>query len=151
LRHGFATVCRFFPGGREVLAALDDALCERLVPPQSGKAAVFEDQYACTSGQLYGLATGQDRFIADLRPLVQPLAAARGQTPVHCCHPYDLCAKLIAEEAGVIVTSPSGGPIQAPLDTETNVAWIGYANRELQTQIEPVLQELLAAHLKDSL
>lgn len=146
LRHGFATFCRFFPGGRDVLAAIDDALCDRLVPRQSGKAVVFEDQYACTSGQLYGLATGHDRFVADLRPLVQPIVAARGKIPGHCCHPYDLCTTLIAEEAGVVVTTPTGKPLHAPLDVESNVAWIGYANRQLHEQIEPVLAELLQEH-----
>jgi hypothetical protein len=143
LRHGFATVCRFFPGGRDVLAAIDDALCERLISRQAGEVGVFEDQYACTGGQLYGLASGQDRLIADLRPLVHPLLAARGIPPGHCCHAYDLCTKLIAEESGVIVTDPSGGPLRAPLDTEANVAWVGYANRQLQQQVEPVLRELL--------
>jgi fructose-1,6-bisphosphatase/inositol monophosphatase family enzyme len=146
LRHGFATICRFFPGGRDVLAALDDALCDRLVSRGIDKAAVFEDQYACTSGQLYSLAMGQDRFVADLRPLVRPLVAARGNMPGHCCHPYDLCTTLIAQESGVVVTDPTGEPLQAPLDVETNVAWIGYANERLRSQIEPVLRELLLAH-----
>jgi len=146
LRHGFATVCRFFPGGRDLLAALDEELCQRLLTRQAGEVGVFEDQYACTGGQLYGLASGQDRFVADLRPLVQPLVAARGRPAGHCCHPYDLPAKLIAEEAGVVVTAPDGGPLDAPLDTETDVGWIGYANRELQAHIEPVLQELLREH-----
>jgi fructose-1,6-bisphosphatase/inositol monophosphatase family enzyme len=151
LRHGFATICRFFPGGRDVLAAIDDALCDRLVPRMSGKAVVFEDQYACTSGQLYGLATGQDRFVADLRPLVQPLVAARGKTPGHCCHPYDLCTTLIAEEAGVIVTTPTGEALHAPLDVESNVAWVGYANQQLQSHIEPHLRELLRGTFKTPL
>jgi fructose-1,6-bisphosphatase/inositol monophosphatase family enzyme len=143
LRHGFATVCRFFPGGRDVLAALDDALCNRLVTRTTHKAAIFEDQYACTSGQLYGLAMGQDRFVADLRPLVWPLVAARGNTPGHCCHPYDLCTTLIAQECGVIVTTPTGDELKAPLDVESNVAWVGYANERLRLLIEPVLRELL--------
>jgi fructose-1,6-bisphosphatase/inositol monophosphatase family enzyme len=146
LAHGFATVCRFFPGGRDVLAAIDDAICDRLLSRGAGEGGVFEDQYACSGGQLYGLASGQDRFIADLRPLVQPLLVKRGIATGHCCHPYDVCTKLIAEEAGVIVTDPLGGPLRVPLDTETNVAWVGYANRELQMQIEPVLQELLRAY-----
>ncbi|MGD9635684.1 MAG: inositol monophosphatase [Pirellulales bacterium] len=144
LRDGFATFSRFFPGGRDVLSAIDDALSERLLGKRGrGEAAVFDDQYASTGGQLYGLAIGQDRFVADLRPIVQHIVAQRGQALGHCCHPYDLCTKLIAEEAGVIVTSPSGGPVTAPLDTESDVAWIGYANRTLQQQIEPVLAELL--------
>jgi fructose-1,6-bisphosphatase/inositol monophosphatase family enzyme len=142
LRHGYGTVCRFFPGGREMLAAFDDALCERIAPTKSATIPIFEDQQ-CTAGQLYGLATGQDRFVADLRPLVQPIMAERGIT-IHCCHSYDICAKLIAEEAGVVITSPDGAALQSPLDTETNVAWVGYANRELQKQMEPVLQELLS-------
>jgi hypothetical protein len=143
LRHGFATICRFFPGGRDVLAALDEELCDRIVSRQHGEVGVFEDQYACTGGQLIGLTVGQDRFIADLRPLVQRFAEERGIAPGHCCHPYDLCTNLIAEEAGVIVTTPTGGPVAAPLDTESNVAWVGYANRQLQSLIEPVLNDLL--------
>jgi len=146
LEHGFATVCRFFPGGRDVLAAIDEELCHRLLERQGREAGVFEDQYASTGGQLYGLTSGQDRFVADLRPLVQPAVVARGQAPGHCCHPYDLPTKLIAEEAGVVIKSPSGGPLDAPLDTETDVAWIGYANRRIQDLVEPVLHELLRAH-----
>jgi fructose-1,6-bisphosphatase/inositol monophosphatase family enzyme len=146
LRHGFATICRFFPGGRDLLAALDEELSERVVPRYQGEVAVFEDQYACTGGQIYNLASGQDRFIADLRPLVQPLVAARGTSVGHCCHPYDLCTMLIAEEAGVIVTDPNGSAIGAPLDTESNVAWIGYANAKLHAQIAPALSELLIKH-----
>jgi hypothetical protein len=148
LRHGYGTVCRFFPGGRELLAALDDALCERVAPTKSATIPVFEDQQ-CSAGQLYGLITGQDRFVADLRPLVQPLIAERGIT-IHCCHPYDICTKLIAEEAGVIVTAPDGALLQSPLDTETNVAWIGYANRSLQKHIEPALHELLRSFPSDA-
>ncbi|HEY2411508.1 MAG TPA: hypothetical protein VGI40_04670 [Pirellulaceae bacterium] len=147
LRNGFATVCRFFPGGRDILSALDDDLCARTVGPvRIGEAAVSNDQYACTGGQLYGLAVGQDRLVADIRPLLAPIVQARGEAIGHCCHPYDLCTKLIAEEAGVVVRDSLGEAIVAPLDTETNVAWIGYANRHLKLQIEPVLSELLQAY-----
>jgi fructose-1,6-bisphosphatase/inositol monophosphatase family enzyme len=147
LRNGFATVCRFFPGGRDILGSLDDDLCTRLLGPVvPGEAAVSNDQYACTGGQLYGLAMGQDRFVADLRPLVARVVHARGEAAGHCCHPYDLCTKLIAEEAGVVITDAQGRPVAAPLDTEADVAWVGYANRQLQQVIEPVLQELISTH-----
>lgn len=149
LRHGFATICRFFPGGRDVLAALDEELCDRILSRQHGEVGVFEDQYACTGGQLYNLATGQDRLVADLRPLVQRFAEERGIAPGHCCHPYDLCTNLIAQEAGVIVTTPTGGTLAAPLDTESNVGWVGYANRQLQLLVEPVLQDLLREYELD--
>ena len=149
LRHGFATICRFFPGGRDVLAALDEELCDRVLARQHGEVGVFEDQYACTGGQLYGLAIGQDRLVADLRPLVERLVVERGMAAGHCCHPYDLCTKLIAEEAGVIVTSPLGGAVTAPLDTETNVGWVGYANERVRSLVEPVLNDLLREHKLD--
>jgi hypothetical protein len=85
-------------------------------------------------------------MVADLRPLMAAIVTERGQALGHCCHPYDLCTKLVAEEAGVVVTDPTGAAVTSPLDTETNVAWIGYANRQLQQRIEPVLAELLREH-----
>ena len=133
--HGFATVVRFFPGARDVLAAIDDEIVETLVAPAPGKAACFEDQYASTGGELYELMAGHDRWIADLRPLVR-----KGGL---CCHPYDLCTSLIAEEAGVILTDPAGAPVDAPFDVTSDVAWVGYANARLRTAIEPVLQGAL--------
>ena len=41
------------------------------------------------------------------------------------------------------VTDEWGRPLRAPLDTVSDVAWVGYANRHLRRQIEPVLQRLL--------
>src|SRR5262249_8393906 len=101
IAEGFATVVRFFPGARDVLAAVDDELAHTLVPPQAGKAACFEDQYLSTGGQLYELMAGHDRFVADLRPLVQAVTTKRGLPRGLCCHPYDLASALIAEAFGV--------------------------------------------------
>ena len=58
-------------------------------------------------------------------------------------HPYDLCAELVAREAGVIVTDDRGEPLRAPLDLHANIAWIGYANAAIQAQLEPTLMALL--------
>jgi fructose-1,6-bisphosphatase/inositol monophosphatase family enzyme len=143
IAHGFATVVRFFPGVRDVLAAIDDEVAQALVVPRPGQAACFEDQYASTGGQLYELMAGHDRFIADLRALLQPVRAARGLPAGLCCHPYDLCTALIAEEAGVILTDPAGAPLDAPFDVTTDVGWIGYANARLRASVEPVLREAL--------
>jgi hypothetical protein len=109
-----------------------------------GKALCFEDQYASTGGQLYELAVGHDRFNADLRPLMGELLRSRGQPTGLCCHPYDICTALIAQEVGVVLTDPWGRPLDAPLDVAADVAWVGYANPILQRQIEPVLQAALA-------
>jgi len=105
IEHGFAMISRFFPGVRDELAAIDEEIVrDALGPPRPGKAQCFEDQYISSGGQLYELMAGHDRFVADLRPLMERVAAARGQRLGICCHPYDLCTALIAEEMGISVT-----------------------------------------------
>jgi hypothetical protein len=44
---------------------------------------------------------------------------------------------------GVQIVKPDGTPLDAPLDTTTAVAWVGYANEILRSQIEPVLTGIL--------
>jgi fructose-1,6-bisphosphatase/inositol monophosphatase family enzyme len=144
IAHGYASVARFFPGGRDELAALDEQIVSGALGPRvPGKARCFEDQYASTGGQLYELAAGHDRFIADLRPLVGRLLADRGHPPPLTCHPYDICTALIAEESGVIVTDPYGEALDVPLNVEAEVAWAGYANARIRAQLEPLLREAL--------
>jgi fructose-1,6-bisphosphatase/inositol monophosphatase family enzyme len=146
IAHGYASIARFFPGARDELAALDEAIVlDALGPGAPGKARCFEDQYASTGGQLYELMAGHDRFVADLRPLLRPLLADRGLPPPLTCHPYDICTALIAEESGVIVTDPYGRPLEAPLDVDAEVAWAGYANAHIRAEIEPALQKALRA------
>jgi|SRR5579875_1089561 fructose-1,6-bisphosphatase/inositol monophosphatase family enzyme len=142
IAQGYGNIARFFPGGRAALAALDDAVVEALLGPvQQGRAQAFEDQYISTGGQLYELMMGHDRWLADLRPLVPMLK----QTGL-CCHPYDLCTELVAREAGVIVTNEHNQPLDAPLDVDSELAWIGFANVALAQQIMPHLQRLMRTH-----
>ena len=144
LAHGFASVSRFFPGVRDVLAAIDDEIiAEVLGPPVANKAACFEDQYLSTGGQFYELMAGRDRFIADIRPLAKPIHAARGLPAPLCCHPYDICTAMVAEELGVILTDGVGSPIDAPFDVESDVSWVGYANASLRERVEPALEGAL--------
>jgi hypothetical protein len=145
LAHGFASVSRFFPGARDVLAGIDDEIVGEVEgPPVAGKAACFEDQYISTGGQLYELIAGHDRFIADIRPVLVPVLAARGLPRSLCCHPYDLCSALVAEEAGVRLTDATGAPLDAPFDLDTDVSWVGYANDALRARVEPALLGALA-------
>lgn len=147
IAHGFATMSRFFPGAREVLAAVDDEMvAEILGPVQAGKAQCFEDQYICTGGQLYELMAGHDRFVADLRPLTEKLLAEQGLALGLCCHPYDICTMLIAEALGIEVTSPDGSALDAPLSVEPDVAWVGYANAAIRKQVETALRAVLQRH-----
>jgi len=143
-RHGYATISRFFPGGRDLLAAVDEAVITGVLGPvPDGKALCFEDQYASSGGQLHELMAGRDRFIADLRPLVSRQLRGRGEGGGMCCHPYDVAAVLIAEELGVIVTDERGDALDAPLSLDADVSWVGYANDRLRERMEPVLQAAL--------
>lgn len=144
IAHGFAMIARFFPSAREVLAEIDEEIVRgALGPVQPGKAHCFEDQYICTGGQLYELMAGHDRFVADIRPVLEKVLAARGLALGICCHPYDLCTELIARELGVIITDERGQPINALLNVEADVGWVGYANEAIRRQIEPLLQNAL--------
>ena len=142
--HGYAMISRFFPGTRDVLAAIDEEIVRGAIgAPPAGKAPCFEDQYASTGGQLYELMAGHDRFNADLRPLMNHYLQARGLPMGLCCHPYDLAAHRIAAEAGVILTDPNGQTLDAPLDLDADVAWVGYANEAIRQQVEPELHAAL--------
>jgi fructose-1,6-bisphosphatase/inositol monophosphatase family enzyme len=140
IKHGFAMVARFFHGARDILAQIDEETIRNVLGNvQGGKTLCFEDQYLSTGGQIYELISGHDRFVADLRPLLEDVLAERGVGLGLCCHPYDLCTELIAREAGVIITDENGGPLRAMLNVTGNVSWIGYANNSIKKQVEPHL------------
>ncbi len=141
---GYAMLSRFFPGARDIIAAVEERLIRELLGDNpAGKALCFEDQYASTGGQFYELAVGHDRFNGDIRPLLAEELRRRGQPLGLCCHPYDVCTAAIPQALGVILTDPWGDPLDCLLDLESNVAWIGYANEALYRQIRPVLERLL--------
>ena len=144
IAHGFASVARFFPGfGTDAAEVYEEIARAALGPVEAGKAQCFEDQYISTGGQLYELMCGHDRFIADLRPVFEKSVAARGEKLGICSHPYDLCTELIAREAGVIISDENGGPVNARLALEPDVAWVGYANEAIRNEIEPHLLRAL--------
>lgn len=141
IAYGFGGISRFFPGGRAELAAIDDTVVKRILGPvQEGQAQAYEDQYLSSGGQIYELLMGHDRWIADLRPLIHAQAS---NTSGLNCHPYDVCTELIGRAAGLIITDEYGQPLAAPLDVDSAVAWIGYANRQLHDQVAPVLRAVL--------
>ncbi len=144
IAYGYGGISRFFPGGRATLAAIDDEVVEKILGKnEPGKARAFEDQYLSTGGQLYELLMGHDRWIADLRPLIDKQLRLRGEELSLCCHPYDLCTELIAREAGIIVTDEAGKQLAAPLDVNTGMTWIGYANQHIHDQVAPVLTAIM--------
>jgi len=143
---GFGGIARFFPGGRAELAAIDDEVVEAVLgPPVPGRALAFEAQYISNGAHLAQLVLGHDRWVADLRPVLEPLLVKRGRPLGMCSHPYDLSAELIAREAGVIVTDPLGRRLSAPLDVFSDVAFVAYANASIRSRVEPALRAALRA------
>lgn len=141
LEHGWASFARFFPTGKALLAEFEERLWAELYDHRRrDDVAIFDDQYLATGGQFFELLAGHDRLLGDLRPLA---ARELGTPTAMACHPYDCCTAMLLEEAGCVVTSPWGTPLDVPLDTQTPVAWIGYANRQLAAQVQPVVDRLL--------
>lgn len=145
-KHGFASLARYFPEGKALTAQIEEDLWETLYGLDStASPLVFDDQYICTGGQLYELLAGHDRMCGDLRPLV--LGALGYRLSLHC-HPYDICTALLLTEAGGVVEKPDGSPLDAPLDTGSSVAWMGFANETLAAQVRPVLRRVLGERLE---
>ena len=144
IKGGFAQLTRFYAPARDLIAKIEEELLEILFPYlENEQSATFEDQYMASSGQLYELLVGHDRFIADFRPLVYSWLAKNGKRIGHTAHPYDLCTILIAKEAGIIITDELGGELNAKMHTTIPVGWIGYANVHIQEEVEKTLQMLL--------
>lgn len=145
---GFASFFHPFPGGKEIFAAMEEELALEIIGGlEQSKTAMFDEQYLSTGGQLYELLAGRDRLLVDVRGTLYEKFAREGKATGHACHPYDLCTVLIAEEAGVEVTGADGQPLNAPLDTTSDVSWVGYANSDIRHEVEPSLLGLLAKHL----
>lgn len=124
---------------------MEESLLERLFPDaEDGEILGFEDQYISTGGQLVELMTGRDRFTADLRATLYTSPLFENRRIGHVCHPYDLAGMLVAEELGVVLTSASGNPLDGPFDTQAAMDWVGYANANIQKEVESTLIELLA-------
>ncbi len=139
LKHGFASVTNFFPGGKPLIAELDEAIINRAMGGWNPeKAEVYSDQYISTGGQLAEVILGRDRFVLDVRPLVYK---KMGIESALACRPYDLSSWLVGQQAGCVVCDPFGEPLDAPLDVTTNMSFAFYANRELADLIIPIVRE----------
>ena len=143
--HGFASLAKFFPEGRTLTAQIEERLWDQILGPNRSRSPViFDDQYLSTAGQFHELITGRDRLVGDLRPLVFHALDLESSL---VCHPYDACAWLLLKKAGVVFEHPMGGFPDAPLDTESGVTWIAYANKTLAAKARPVLQKILREFL----
>ncbi len=143
IEHGFAMITKFFRG-KDISAGIEEELFRQILGPiKYGKADVFDHEYISSAGQMAHLINGKYRFTADIRPFTEKLLNQRGDQLGLCAHPYDLCTKLIGELAGIIITDIEGNKLNAPLDTKTNVGWIGYANQQIRDQVEKPFLRIL--------
>ncbi len=142
--HGFSSLVKFFPGAKERVARIEQETLVHAYGPEVIGATVFDDQYLSTGGQFYEILTGRDRWLGDIRPLI---FAAEGWDQILVCHPYDVGAALLLEEAGCVIEKPDGSPLDAPLDTTSPVAWVAYANPRLADRLRGSLQRALAQEL----
>ena len=144
-RHGFASLSKFFPEGRTLLAQIEEQVWDELVGlGRTASPTIFDDQYISTGGQFYELLAGHDRFVGDIRPLVY---AVLDLDTSLVCHPYDCVAALILLEAGLVYESPDGHFPDAPLDTTSAVTWLAFANETLAAKLRPVLRKTLESML----
>ncbi len=148
IAQGFAMVANFFPGTKVLASELMEHIALRALGADAiSGASVFDDQYMTTAGQMIALASGKYRFCADLRPLLYKVIEKQTGKPLQGleCHPYDCAGALVAQAAGVILTDGLGKPLDAPLNVESGVSWCGYANKTIQQQIAPAIQEWFAS------
>ncbi len=145
-RHGFASLARFFPEGKALLARVEEEIWDALYGLGSSPSPlVFDDQYISTGGQIYELLVGHDRMLGDLRPMA---LRQLGFASALVCHPYDISTAMLLQEAGGVVEAPGGEPLRAPLDTTSPVAWMGYSNTGLADQVRPVLKRLMEVYFR---
>lgn len=142
LDNGFFSFTRYLPAERPFVWALEQAFLERALPALGlDPRLLYEDQYLCTAGQLFLLATGRYRLLADLRARL----AQRTDVAGFSAKPYDLSTLLIFEEAGVVVHDAEGRPLDAPLDTETALDVVAYGSERVRAAYEPHLRAALEA------
>jgi hypothetical protein len=132
---GYFPVFRYKPDLRPALAALEATFFARLARHEGADVrSIYDDQYISNAGQLVLLMHGTYRFIADARAL----AARRLEVATVTSKPYDVAGALVcAEAAGAPVTAANGELLDFPIDAETPVDFVGYANEGTRGRLEP--------------
>jgi hypothetical protein len=144
-RHGFASMAKYFPEGRTLIAQIEEQVWDEIVGlGATSSPTIFDDQYISVGGAHYELLAGHDRFVGDIRPLVHRVLDLDSTI---VCHPYDCAAALVLVEAGIVYEAPGGGFPDAPLDTTSPVSWFAFANETLAEKLRPVLRKTLDAML----
>lgn len=138
--NGYLCFTRFLPVERTAIAALEATFLERIIPALDlSPRLLYDDQYLCNAGQMFFVTTGRYRLLADLRGW---LGRTRGLANF-TSKPYDMAALLVYREAGIPVLDEHFAPFDAPLDTETRLSIIAFANEALRRALQPHLEAVL--------
>ncbi len=140
IENGYLCFPRFLAEERRAVAQIEARFLQRIIAAHVlSPRLLYDDQYLCSAGQLYLVTTGRYRMLADVRGWLHRTRGLDNFT----AKPYDLAALLVYTEAGVSVLDAHFAPLDAPLDTETKLSVIAFANETLRAQLEPHLRAVL--------
>jgi fructose-1,6-bisphosphatase/inositol monophosphatase family enzyme len=138
--NGYLCFSRYLPVERPIIASIEERFLTRVLDAyELSPRLIYDDQYLCSAGQLALVTAGSYRMLADLRGW---LSRSRG-IDNFTAKPYDLAAALIYREAGVPLLGEDFEPLDAPLDTETKLTVIAFANEPLRRALQPHLQSVM--------
>lgn len=144
LDNGYYAFTRYMPVERPLVADLERRFLERITAAHGLEPRLmYDDQYLCSAGQLFLVATGRYRALVDLRGWLRRRHGIENFT----AKPYDLATALVFAEAGVPVLDADGAPLDAPMDTETPLSVVAYGNESLRAAFEPHLREAMEESL----
>jgi hypothetical protein len=142
LDNGYLCFTRYLPVERPLVAALEERFLRRAIKEHGLQARlIYDDQYLCNAGQLYLVATGRYRMLADLRGWL----ARRHRLDNFTSKPYDVSALLVYREAGIPVLDASFRPLDAPFDTCTPLDLVAFPNEAVRARLQPILQAAMEA------
>lgn len=139
--NGYLCFTRYLAVERPLVAELEAEFLARAIETHDLEPRLlYDDQYLCSAGQLFLVATGRYRMLADLRGWLHRTRGLQNFTS----KPYDLASLLIWREAGVPVLDEHFAPLDAPMDTETKLSVVAFANEQLRLKLEPELRAAMA-------
>lgn len=140
--HGYFPFFAYVPDLRPAITELQTRFFERLARLEGAEVeSCWDDQYISSGGQLALTAMGTYRAVVETRAL---MSRRRGISVDNVAKPYDMAgAALCASEAGCVVTTPEGGPLDFPIDTDTPVDFVGYCNEATAARLQPHLTAAL--------
>jgi len=132
---GYFPFFRYEPALRPALARLEADFFARLAEHEGADLrSCYDDQYISNAGQLVLLSTGTYRMMVDARALL----GRRAGRPTVTSKPYDVAGAIVcARAAGAVLLAADGSALDFPIDAETPVDFVGFANAATERRLLP--------------